>query len=73
MTLARISGVSPLNTSYLKTAAINERSTGKVRTQKEAETAIDTLELKTGEKIKVNNGACMEAESQLFYQNSKAI
>ena len=29
--------------------------------EKEAETGMDTLELKTGEKIKVN-GACMEAE-----------
>ena len=28
----------------------------------EAESGIDTLELKTGEKIKVLNGACMEAE-----------
>ena len=30
--------------------------------EKEAERGMDTLELKTGEKIKVLNGACMEAE-----------
>ena len=30
--------------------------------QEEAERGMDTLEFKTGEKIKVLNGACMEAE-----------
>ena len=30
--------------------------------EKEDERGMDTLELKTGEKLKVFNGACMEAE-----------
>ena len=42
----------------------NRQIAAKARTteKKEAEVGMDALELKIGEKVKVLNGACMEAE-----------